>query len=99
MRLRVGNYMKKYLPGDCVIEDTRKYIYQRYYVASIEKDKEGKIWSSWVREEEIMSKEEEGESGDRNRERERRWIGRRILCGRGSGRETDRKRERGGKKE
>ena len=58
VRLRVGNYMKKYLPGDCVIEDTRQYIYQRYYVASIEKDKEGKIWSSWVREEEIMSKEE-----------------------------------------
>ena len=58
VRLRVGNYMKKYLPGDCVIEDTRKYIYRRYYVASIEKDKEGKIWSSWVREEEIMSKEE-----------------------------------------
>lgn len=58
VRLRIGNYMKKYLPGDCVIEDTRIYIYRRYYVASIEKDKEGKIWSSWVREEEIMSKEE-----------------------------------------
>lgn len=58
VRLRIGNYMKKYLPGDCVIEDTRTYIYRRYYVSSVDKDKEGKIWSSWVREEEIMSKEE-----------------------------------------
>ena len=58
VRLRYGNYMKKYLPGDCVIEDTQKYIYQRYYVASVDKDKEGIRWSSWVREEEIMSKEE-----------------------------------------
>lgn len=58
VRLRAGNYMKKYLPGDCVIEDARKYLYQRYYVSSVDKDKEGKRWSSWVREEEIMSKEE-----------------------------------------